>query len=77
LIAEYYKNLFGPPAASNVTLVEIETQDIPQLSAIENEILIADFTEKEVHNAILQMEKNKAPGQTGSQLSSIKKIGTL
>ena len=31
----------------------------------ENSILIADFTEKEVHEAIMQMEKNKAPGPDG------------
>jgi mannosylglycoprotein endo-beta-mannosidase len=39
--------------------------DIPQLSVEENNILTADFTEKEVHDAIMQMEKNKAPGPDG------------
>ena len=39
--------------------------DIPQISSEENEILIADFTEKEVYEAIMQMKKNKAPGPDG------------
>jgi hypothetical protein len=39
--------------------------DIPQLSNEENDILIADFTVEEVYEAILNMEKNKAPGPDG------------
>ena len=31
----------------------------------ENDLLSADFNEKEVHDAIMQMEKNKAPGPDG------------
>jgi hypothetical protein len=33
--------------------------DIPQLSQEENDILIADFSEKEIYDAIMQMEKTK------------------
>jgi hypothetical protein len=33
-------------------MVESETQDIPQLSREENEILVADFSEQEVYDAI-------------------------
>jgi hypothetical protein len=40
-------------------MIESEIDDIPQLSEEENRILTADFNEKEVHNAIMQMEKNK------------------
>jgi hypothetical protein len=36
-----------------------------QLSHQENRILIAELTYKEVHDAIMQMEKNKAPGPDG------------
>jgi hypothetical protein len=54
--------LFGPPSDSNVSLIETETQDIPQLSAAENEILTANFTEDEVHDTIIHMEKNKTSG---------------
>ena len=41
------------------------THDIPQISAEENAILTAAFSENEVFEAISQMEKNKAPGPDG------------
>jgi hypothetical protein len=46
-------------------LVEEENQDIPQLPNVENDILTADFIEEEVSEAIMDMEKNKAPGLDG------------
>jgi hypothetical protein len=61
-ISEYYKRLFGEPVASSFSLLEGHVDDIPQISDEENAILIADFTEKEVFDAISQMEPNKAPG---------------
>jgi mannosylglycoprotein endo-beta-mannosidase len=61
-ITEYYKKLFGAPAPSDFSLDESRTDDIPKLSLDEKSILAADFTEKEVYEAILQMEHNKAPG---------------
>jgi len=64
-ITEYYKKLFGAPAPSNFSMGEDIIHDIPQLSREENDIIIADFTEKEVHDAIFQMELNKAPGPDG------------
>ena len=64
-ITEYYKKLFGASAPSNVRLDEIVTHDIPHLSVEENKILTANFTEKEVFEAISQMETNKAPGPDG------------
>jgi exonuclease III len=64
-ISEFYKKLFGPPTQSNVSLSENFLQDIPQVSEVENELLTAPFTEKEVHDAIFQMELNKAPGPDG------------
>jgi hypothetical protein len=64
-ISEYYKALFGDPIPSNVSMVESFNQDIPQLSQEENDILVKDFSEKEVFDAIMQMEKNKAPGPDG------------
>jgi hypothetical protein len=62
-ISEYYKNLLCPPPDNYCVLNESVTHDIKQLSETENNILIADFTEKEVHEAIIQMEKNKSPRQ--------------
>lgn len=41
------------------------TEDIPQVSREENEILTEKFTEKEVREAIFQMKHNKAPGPDG------------
>ena len=64
-ITEYYKKLFGNPDPSSVTLSEDRIGDIPQLSAEENSMLIADYTMEEVHNAIFQMEHNKSPGPDG------------
>jgi hypothetical protein len=45
--------------------MEDQIHDIPQVSDEENEILIADFSEKEVREAVFQMEHNKAPGPDG------------
>jgi hypothetical protein len=39
-------------------------QDIPQLLAEENSIAKTDFTEQELHDIIMQMEKNKDRDQT-------------
>jgi hypothetical protein len=64
-ISEYYKNLSGDPAPNHFGMIEYENNDIPQLSSQENRILTDNFTEKEVHAAIMQMEKNKAPGPEG------------
>jgi hypothetical protein len=64
-ITGFYKNLFGPPSENYFSLLEDEIHDIPQLSQVENEILTADFTEEEVCEAIMNMEKNEAPGPDG------------
>jgi hypothetical protein len=45
---------------NSFSLDETITSDIPQTSLKENNILITDFTEKEVYEAIMQMKKNKA-----------------
>ena len=54
--------MFGAPAINHFSLVESEIHNIPQISVEENSILTSDFLEKEVYDAIMQMEKNKAPG---------------
>jgi mannosylglycoprotein endo-beta-mannosidase len=64
-ISEYYKSLFGAPIKNYFSMRESDKADIPQISEEENIILAADFTEKEVYEAIMQMEKNKAPGPDG------------
>jgi hypothetical protein len=50
---------------TDFSLVETYTHDIPQISLEENQILTSEFTEKEVLESIMQMEKNKAPGLDG------------
>jgi hypothetical protein len=46
-------------------MIEDQTQDIPHISNEENNILTADYSVEEVHEAIAQMEHNKAPGPDG------------
>jgi hypothetical protein len=64
-ISEYYKKLFGSSEPSSVSLNEDRTNDIPQLSVEENNLLIANFSMEEIHDAIFQMEHNKSPGPDG------------
>ena len=45
--------------------MESRVDDIPQVSELENKILIAKFSEVEVKEAIFSMEHNKAPGPDG------------
>ena len=39
--------------------------DIPQVTAEENDLLVAEFTEEEIGGAIFQMNHNRAPGPDG------------
>ena len=71
--SNYYKQLFGPSEANFVSLDESRVEDVPQLETDENEILTAPFTEKEVFEAIAQMENNKAPGPDGFPVEFYKK----
>lgn len=64
-ITEYYKQLFGPPEENCVSPDESRVEDVPQLTAVENDILTAPFSEKEVFEAISQMKNNKAPDPDG------------
>jgi hypothetical protein len=58
-ISEYYKGIFGDPQPSTISMVESFNHDIPQLSHEENDILVKVFSEKEVFDAIMQMEKKQ------------------
>ena len=46
-------------------MIESFTSDITQVSQLENDVLTMEFTEKEVREAIFQMEYNKALGPDG------------
>ena len=64
-ITQFYKNLFGTPDVSEITLMENQISDIPQVSQEENDVLVSEFTEDEVREAVFQLEHNKAPGPDG------------
>ena len=72
-ITEYYKRLFGPPEGSCVSLDESRVSDIPQLTSVENDVLTAPFSEKEVFEAIAKMKSNTAPGPDGFPAEFYKK----
>ena len=76
-ITEYYKQLFGPPEDNCVSLDESRIEDVPQLTAVENDILAAPFSEKEVFEAISQMKNNKAPGPDGFPAEFYKKCWNI
>ena len=64
-ISEYYKRLFGPSAPSSFSLIETRNDDMPQISPLKNSTLTSNFTEKELFDAISQMEHNRALGPDG------------
>jgi hypothetical protein len=64
-ITKYYKNLFGCSEGGTLSLNESLVEDIPQVTSAESEMLVAEFSEKEVRDAIFQMKHNKAPGSDG------------
>ncbi|WVZ53969.1 hypothetical protein U9M48_004850 [Paspalum notatum var. saurae] len=47
---------------------ETRHDDIPQVSELENEILVSPFSEEEVKMAVFQMKHNTAPGPNGFQV---------
>jgi hypothetical protein len=64
-ITKYYKNLFGPSHSCGLTLNESLVEDIPKITSSDSETLLADFSEKEVREAIFQLKHNKVPGHDG------------
>jgi hypothetical protein len=64
-ITKYYKNLFSSSEPSFVTVDKTRIDDIPQVTEVENEILIQSFSEAEAKDAIFQMKHNSAPGPDG------------
>jgi hypothetical protein len=76
-ITNYYKNLFGASEEGNFFMDETQTDDIPQDSVEENNLLTAEYSEEEVRNAIFQMENNKAPGSNGFPAEFTKPFGRI
>jgi hypothetical protein len=58
--------LSGDPEPNHFSLDEDIQDDIPQVLAIENDLLIESFAESEVKKVIFQMKHNKASGSNGS-----------
>jgi hypothetical protein len=59
------ERLFGEPEQNYFSWRKDNNDDIPQLSEEESHILIANFDLEEVKEAVMQMERNKAPGPDG------------
>jgi hypothetical protein len=53
------------------------THDVKKISSKENAILTAEFTENEIHDAIMQMELNKSPGPNGFPAEFFQKIWAI
>ena len=64
-VTKFYKHLFGEPETNHFSIEEDIRDDIPQVSAMENEVLTCHFSEEEIKNVVFQMESNKAPGPDG------------
>jgi len=59
---DYYKTLFGPAARKSFPLNEGLWEDGEKVSEKDNVELVKPFSEIEIKEALLQMEKNKAAG---------------
>jgi hypothetical protein len=75
-ITNYYKNMFGPSENSLISLGESQSDDIPQVSDMENEYLTDNFSQEEVRATIFQMEHNKHLDLVVSLQSFIRSFGT-
>lgn len=64
-ITNYYKGIFGKLKNNGFSLLEPMTDDIPQVTPEENDILSTRFTDEEIKEEIFQMEHNKAPRPDG------------
>jgi hypothetical protein len=64
-ITSNYQIFFNPPKENTISQWWSRVKDIPQVSEIENEILITMFIENEVKEPIFQMEHNRAPALDG------------
>jgi len=74
-ITQFYKDLFGPPDVSEITLEEDRIQDIPQVTQEDNELLTSEFTESEVKNLYSRWNTTRLQVLMASRLNSIKSSG--
>lgn len=59
---EYYTELFGPEQTHDIHIEQSVWDELECVSDIENQELCKPFSEKEVWEALSQMERNKAAG---------------
>lgn len=60
--SDYYSDLFGPPIEYDVQLDPLLWDELPKVTKEENDFLCRPFSEKEIKDALFQMEKNKDAG---------------
>ena len=60
--SEYYSELFGRPTKYEIQIDPTLRDGCPQVSDEDNSFLCRPFSEKEIKEALDQMEKNKAAG---------------
>jgi len=56
---DYYTNLFGPEVDHNIHIDQTLWNEIEKVSELDNEFLCRPFSEKEIKNALFQIEKKK------------------
>uniref|UniRef100_A0A803Q619 Reverse transcriptase domain-containing protein n=1 Tax=Cannabis sativa TaxID=3483 RepID=A0A803Q619_CANSA len=62
---DYYQNLLGSTIQSRRKVVQSIVDLGPKITNIHKEILMAEYTRKEVEERIFAIDKNKAPGPDG------------
>ena len=67
-ITSFYKNLFGHPEVSHISLNIDDPAIVPLLA---KEALISEFSLDEIKKAVFQMAHNKSPGPDGFSLNFI------
>uniref|UniRef100_A0A3Q3B6N5 Reverse transcriptase domain-containing protein n=1 Tax=Kryptolebias marmoratus TaxID=37003 RepID=A0A3Q3B6N5_KRYMA len=63
----YFKTLYSAPGAVNINAIDdyLAAVDLPSLGLIQNEILSAPITQKELDTVIGLLKSNKCPGSDG------------
>jgi mannosylglycoprotein endo-beta-mannosidase len=61
-ITNYYKGLFGSLEEGTVSMDESRTDDIPQVSALENNLLTALYTEEQSYESCFSNGTQQSPG---------------
>ena len=59
---DYYTTLFGPEEDHNIHIDQFLWEELEQVTSQDIENLCKPFSESEIKDALLQMERNKAAG---------------